>query len=93
MSSSTGSLLAEYSIPANPDDAAVGPDGDIYITQVFAVRSLSSIPRPATSTYFASSPFPLDLTWSAAGDLWVGDLDDGVEEFNSSGDLINIYGY
>ena len=32
--SSTGSLIAEYPIPSNPDDAAVGPDGDIYITQV-----------------------------------------------------------
>ena len=59
----------------------------------FPLRSRSLTPRPGTSTDFASSPFPLDLTWSAAGDLWVGDLDNGVEEYNSSGgDPIAYYG-
>ena len=43
--SNSGSLLAEYSIPSNPDDAAVGPNGDIYISQVFRDRSPSSTPR------------------------------------------------
>ena len=76
---------AEYSVPANPDDAAVGPDGDIYISQVFSGQITQFNPSTGTSTFFASSPFPLGLTWSAAGDLWVGDLDSGVEEYNSSG--------
>ena len=91
--SNTGTLLAEYSIPSNPDDAAVGPNGDIYISQVLSGEITQLDPSTGAVSFFASSPFPLGLTWSAAGDLWVGDLDDGVEEFNSSGSLISVYGF
>ena len=45
-------------------------------------------PTTGGLSYFAYSPFPLDLTWSVAGDLWVGDIDFGAEEFDSSGNLI-----
>ena len=82
---SSGNLLSDYSVPANPDDAAVGPDGNIYISQVFSGEITQLNPSTGAVSYFASSPFPLDLTWSAAGDLWVGDIDAGVEEYNSSG--------
>ena len=85
-----GTLLATYSIGSNPDDAAVGPDGNIYISQVFErLRRCFQSVDWRRATEFASSPFPLNLTWSAAGDLWVGDLDNGVEEFDTSGNLIN----
>ena len=77
---SNGNFLSENSIPANPDDAAVGPDGNIYISQVFGGQITQFNPSTGTSSFFASSPFPLGLTWSAAGDLWVGDLDAGVEK-------------
>ena len=86
--SSTGTLLAEFSIPSNPDDAAVGPNGDIYISQVLSGQITQFDPSTGTSTEFAVSPFPLNLTWSVAGDLWVGDIDVGVEEFDRSGVLI-----
>ena len=88
-----GNFLSLSPIPANPDDAAVGPDGDIYISQVFSSQITQFNPSTGTSTFFASSPFPLDLTWSAAGDLWVGALDAGDEEFNSSGNLIGVFGF
>ena len=42
-----GNFLSLNSIPANPDDAAVGPDGNIYISQVFSSRDhVSSTRRP-----------------------------------------------
>jgi methionine-rich copper-binding protein CopC len=85
----SGNLLKEYAIPSNPDDAAVGPDGNIYISQVFSGEVTVFNPTTETDSFFAASPFPLDLTWSVAGDLWVGDIDGGAEEFNSSGTLIN----
>ena len=42
----------------------------------------------------ASSPprrSPSNLTWSVAGDLWVGDVYNGVEQFDSSGNLLELY--
>jgi hypothetical protein len=85
----SGNLLAEYAVPSNPDDAAVGPDGNIYISQVFSGEVSVFNPTTGTDSPFASSPFPLGVTWSVAGDLWVGDLFGGAEEFDSSGKLIN----
>ena len=90
----SGNYLAEYSIPSNPDDAAVGPDGNIYISQVFSSQITQFNPSTGVSIDFAYSPFPLGLTWSAAGDLWVGDIDEGVEEYDSSGGYpIAYYGF
>ena len=91
--SSSGTLLGSYAVAADPDDAAVGPDGNIYVSQVLS--GYIGVLNPTTGSYsqFTSSPFPLNLTWSAAGDLWVGDLDEGVEEFNNAGTLINLYGF
>ncbi len=90
--SSTGTLLAEYSVPSGPDDAAVGPDGNIYISQLFEGEVTQLNPSTGVVSFFASSPVPVNLTWSAAGDLWVGDFEEGAEEFNSSGTLIGLYG-
>ena len=85
---SSGNLLNEYPVGCNPNDAAVGPDGKIYISLVLSGEIESFDPSTGATAYFASSPFPINLTWSAAGDLWVGDIDGGAEEFNSSGSLI-----
>jgi hypothetical protein len=86
--SSTGTLLSENFVGSNPDGAAVGPDGKIYISLVFSAEVESFDPTTLTTAFFASSSFPLDLTWSAAGDLWVGDLFGGAEEFNTAGVLL-----
>ena len=87
---SSGNLLDDYFVGGSLDDAAVGPDGAVYISQVFGGYIERFDPTTGTGSFFASSPFPLTLTWSAAGDLWVGDLDNGAEEFDSSGNLINL---
>ncbi len=86
--SPSGSLLNEYAVASNPDDAAVGPDGNIYISQVFSGQIDQFNPTTGVNSFFASSPFPLGLTWSVSGELWVGDIDAGVEAFNSSGVLV-----
>ena len=83
-----GNFISLSPIGANPNDAAVGPDGKIYITQVESGEVSVFDPTTGTDSFFASSPFPLNLTWSVAGDLWVGDIDAGAEEFDSSGNLI-----
>ena len=77
--SSTGSLMSEYSVPPNPDDAAVGPNGDIYISQVFADSITQLDPSTGAYSTFTSAAFPLDLTWSVSGDLWVGAIDEGTK--------------
>ena len=83
-----GNFISLSPIGANPNDAAVGPDGKIYITQVESGQVSVFDPTTGTDSFFASSPFPLNLTWSVAGDLWVGDVDAGAEEFDSAGNLI-----
>jgi methionine-rich copper-binding protein CopC len=85
---SSGNFLNEYSIGGSPNDAAVGPDGKIYITQVFGAQVQSFDPTTGNIAFFAFSPFPIDLTWSVAGDLWVGDIFNGYEEFDSNGNFI-----
>jgi methionine-rich copper-binding protein CopC len=85
---SSGNFLNEFFVGGSPDDVAVGPDGKIYISQIFSSEIQSLDPSTGTTAFFASSSFPVDLTWSVAGDLWVGDLFGGAERFNSSGTLI-----
>jgi streptogramin lyase len=88
----SGNLLGQYAIGSNPDDAAVGPDGRVYYSLVFSAQIDALDPTTGNTSYFAYSPFPLDLTWSVAGDLWVGGATAGLEEFNSSGTQIATYG-
>jgi protocatechuate 3,4-dioxygenase beta subunit/glutamine cyclotransferase len=89
----SGGFIAEYSVPSNPDDAAVGPDGAIYISQVFSGYVSRLDPSTGIDSYFASSSFPLGVTWSTDGFMWVGDLDNGAEKFSSSGGFpIAYYG-
>ena len=87
-----GNLLGDYSVGDNPDDAAVGPDGKVYYSLVFSAQIDVLDPTTGITSFFAFSPFPLDVTWSVAGDLWVGDIDGGAEEFDSSGNLLATYG-
>jgi hypothetical protein len=87
----SGKLLNEYSVGGNPIDDAVGPDGKIYISQHFQGIVQTLDPSTGATGFFASSPFPFGLTWSVAGDLWVGDASTGAEEFDSSGKLLNVY--
>ena len=87
---SSGNLLSEAFVGSNPDDAAVGPDGKIYISFVESGEIGSFDPSTGATSFFASSPFPFNLIWSVAGDLWVGDIDNGAEEFDSSGNLIQF---
>ena len=89
--SNSGSLLGSFAVDPSPDDAAVGPDGKIYISQIFGGEIGVFDPSTGVESFFASSPFPINLTWSVAGDLWVGDIEAGAEEFDSAGNLINIY--
>jgi methionine-rich copper-binding protein CopC len=88
---SSGNLLNEYFIGPNVDSAAVGPDGRVYVSLVFTNQIDVLDPSTGNVSFFTSSPFPLDLTWSVAGDLWVGALDGGAQEFDSSGNLIATY--
>ena len=85
---SHGNLLGSYAVGPDPDDAAVGPDGKIYVSLVFSSEIQTLDPSTGAFADFASSSSPLDLTWSVAGDLWVGDLSTGAEEFDSSGHLL-----
>ena len=85
---SAGNLLSVNSVPAFAEDAAVGPDGKIYLTQTLGAEISVFDPTTGTDSFFASSPSPSNLTWSAAGDLWVGDFNNGAEEFDSAGNLI-----
>jgi protocatechuate 3,4-dioxygenase beta subunit len=84
----SGNFINEYFVGGSPNDVAVGPDGKVYITQVFGGQVQSLDPTTGNTAFFASSPFPIDLTWSVAGNLWVGDINNGVEKFDSSGNLI-----
>ena len=56
--SNSGTLLGDYSVPSNPDDAAVGPDGNIYISQVFGGDITQLNPSTGSYSTFAYSPFP-----------------------------------
>ena len=76
-----------YFVGGSPIDAAVGPDGKIYVIDSHGLQRLVDELRsddPGHRHLRLLGRFPLDLTWSAAGDLWVGDFDDGAEEFDSS---------
>ena len=67
---SSGNLLGEYYVGGNPDDAAVGPDGHIYISQVFRARSKPSIRRPArrrSSPHRLSPRSDLERRWRPLG--------------------------
>ena len=68
---SHGNLLGSYAVGPDPDDAAVGPDGKIYVSLVFSSEIQTLDPSTGAFADFASSSSPLDLTWSVAGDLWV----------------------
>jgi methionine-rich copper-binding protein CopC/protocatechuate 3,4-dioxygenase beta subunit len=85
---SSGNLMREYFVGSNPDDAAVGPDGAVYVTRVFNNEVDRLDPSTGSVSFFTSAPFPLNLTWDASGNLWVGALQGGAEEFNSSGGFI-----
>ena len=78
-------------IGAHPESAAVGPDGNVYFTQVESGGSIvSSIPQQRSINFFASSPFPENLTSapSRTAIIWVGDIRRAAsEEFDSSGNL------
>ncbi|HKM53703.1 MAG TPA: SdrD B-like domain-containing protein, partial [Isosphaeraceae bacterium] len=87
----SGKLLGEFNVGGNPIDDAVGPDGKIYISQHFQSEIQTLDPSTGVTGVFASSPNPFDLTWSVAGDLWVGDASSGAQEFDSSGKLLNVY--
>ena len=84
-------MLNEYNVGGRPLDNAVGPDGKVYITQQSPYEIQTLDPSTGATGFFASSPFPFHLTWSVAGHLWVGDGSIGAEEFDSSGNLLNVY--
>ncbi len=84
----SGNLLGDYYVGGSPNDVAVGPNGQVYITQIFSGYVQTLDPSTGNTSYFASASFPIDLTWSAAGDLWVGDINGGAVEYDSSGNEI-----
>ena len=64
--SSSGTLLGSFPVASNPNDAAVGPDGNIYISHVLSAAIGVLVPSTGDEFLFASSPFPLNLIiWSS----------------------------
>ena len=86
---SSGKLLSLNPVASDPYDAAVGPDGKIYITHYAENQITAFDPSTGNETYFAYSPYATHLTWSVAGDLWVGSEQIGAEEFDQSGNLLD----
>ena len=85
--SPSGSLLNEYFVGSNPGRRRRRA-GRKDLHQPGVLRADRSFdPTTGVNSFFASSPFrSCGLTWSVAGELWVGDLDRrGRRGFNSSG--------
>ena len=85
----TGTVLGSYPVGGNPNDAAVGPDGDIYVTQPGAniVQKLD----PGTgivTTFLSGMNLPINLHWTADATLWVGNLFTGPQLYDLSGNLL-----
>ena len=82
---SAGNLLSLNAVTEFPEDAAVGPDGKIYLTQAADGRDLGLRSHDRHRLFLRLIARPINLTWSAAGDLWVGDFNNGAEEFDTRG--------
>jgi subtilisin family serine protease len=83
----SGNVLATFSGLGNPEMLAIRSDGMIFFSNTGFGEIDELNPNNGSVTFFASSFVPLGVRFAPDGSLLVGDIFNGVERFDTNGNL------